>query len=130
MKCPEWLGLLECSVFYFPSEYTTAFPILWFCLNITVKFDDTTDPANYRPISTLSSFRKVFEKLIYNQLYRFLEKYSILYKYQFGFSKGYSTEQAILEITDSLKKFVTYGLFLDFSKVFYTINNDILLSKL
>ena len=50
---------------------------------------DATDLANYRPISTLSSFRKGFEKLIYNQLYNFLEKYSILYKYQFGFRKGY-----------------------------------------
>ena len=67
------------------------------------KSGDAIDPANYRPISTLSSFRKVFEKLIYSQLYNFLEKYSILYKYQFRFRKGYSTEQAILEITDSLK---------------------------
>ena len=99
------------------------------------KSGDATDPANYRPISTLSSFRKVFEKLIYNQLYNFLEKYSILYKYQFGFRKGYSTEQAILEITDSLKKaidkkLITYGLFLDFSKEFGTVNHDIVLSKL
>ena len=91
-----------------------------------------TDRANYRPISTLSSFSKVFEKLTYNQLYNFLEKYSILYKYQFGFRKGYSTEQAILEITDSLKKaidkkLITYGLFLDFSKEFGTVNHDIVL---
>ena len=84
---------------------------------------DATDPANYRPISTLSSFRKGFEKLIYNQLYNFLEKYSILYKYQFEFRKGYSTEQAMG------KKLVTYGLFLDFSKPFDPINH-ILLSKL
>ena len=37
------------------------------------KSGDATDPANYRPISTLSSFSKVFEKLIYNQLCNFLE---------------------------------------------------------
>ena len=70
------------------------------------KNGDATDPANYRPISTLPSFSQVLEKLIYNQLYNFLEKCSILYKYQFGFRKGYSTEQAILEITESPKKAV------------------------
>ena len=40
---------------------------------------------------------------MYNQLSDFLEKENILFKHQFGFRKNYSTEQAILELTDDLK---------------------------
>ena len=75
----------------------------------------TTDPC----IVTLSFFSKVLERLIFNQLDLFLEKNDNIYKHQFGFKKGYSTEQAILEITDNLNsaiynKQITCGLFLYF----------------
>ena len=67
------------------------------------KNGNTTDPNNYRPISILSPFSKVLEKIVHDQMLLFLEKHKILFPYQFGFRKGYSTEQAILEITDNIK---------------------------
>jgi len=43
--------------------------------------------TNYRPISLLSDFSKVFESLIYNRIYGFLDKYTILFASQYGFHK-------------------------------------------
>ena len=76
----------------------------------------------------------MLERLIYNQLECYLTKNKIIFDYQFGFRKGYSTEQAILEITDRLKseidnKKITDGLFLDFSKAFDKVDYKILLAK-
>ena len=89
----------------------------------------------YRPISTLYSFAQIFEKLVYLQVSTCLEKYDIPNKFQFGFRKGRSTEQAIVEISDNLKKAIdnnlyTCGVFLDFAKAFDTVNHQILVKEI
>ena len=50
---------------------------------------------NYRPVSTLPVFSKIFEKIIYKRLYNFLIAKNVLYDKQFGFRKNHSTSHAI-----------------------------------
>ena len=77
------------------------------------------EPENYRPIAIISSFSKVLEKLVYDQVASFPEKRSILYEFQFGHRKGQSTEHAILETIDNFKtaldhNMLTCGIFFNF----------------
>ena len=66
------------------------------------KKGDKDKPGNYRPISLLSIFDKVLEKLMFNRMYSFLLQNDILYKYQFGFRKGFSTSLALIELLDTI----------------------------
>ena len=59
---------------------------------------------NYRPISLLPSISKVFERIVYNQLYSYLTTNGILFKSQYGFRKSHSTETAAIELTDTLRQ--------------------------
>ena len=92
-------------------------------------------PGNYRPISLLNVIDKILEKIMYTRLYSHLQANSLLYDYQFGFRKNYSTILALLEVTDSIYQNLDegklgVGIYLDLQKAFDTVNHDILLYKL
>jgi hypothetical protein len=120
---------LSLSQGIFPNELKTA------KVTPIYKANKAEEISNYRPVSVLSTFSKIFERVFYNRLEKFLACENILYKYQFGFRKNHSTYMAITILLDEItkafnKEEIVVGIFLDFKKAFDTIDHKILKSKL
>jgi hypothetical protein len=90
--------------------------------------------SNYRPISLLTSFSKIFEKVMYEKLYQHLIDNNILVNEQFGFRTYSSTDKATCKLLNKIlnalnNKLMVRGTFCDLEKVFDCVNH-ILLCKL
>jgi len=91
--------------------------------------------ANYRPISLLTSFSKVFERIIYDRLLKHIETNNIFAAEQFGFRTSSSTEKASFKLSDDILNALNNismvgGIFCDVQKAFDSVNHNILTNKI
>jgi hypothetical protein len=99
------------------------------------KKKDKKKLENYRPIALLSVFSKIAERIIFNQIYDFIEREHILAKEQNGFRKNKSTTTAIYQLTKTVtenvdKRIPICALYMDLSKAFDFVDHTRLLEKL
>ena len=118
---------------------SSTFPDSWKLANVTPIFkkEDKQLVKNYRPISLLPICGKIFEKLIFNSLYSYLNSNNLITPNQSGFRPGDSCPNQLLFLVNEIHKafenpkcLELRAVFLDISKAFDKVWHDGLLFKL
>ena len=108
---------------------TSAFPAIWkiTCISVIPKVLNPSQLKDYRPVPILPIISKIYKKLILQQMTEFIEKQLIYHKYQSGYRKNHSATTLLMKLYDNIKTSmnkseITSTIFLDYSKVFDSIN--------
>lgn len=99
------------------------------------KKGDRKDLHNYRPISILPCFSKIFETILVSRIYKYLESNQLIDQAHSGFIKNRSTNRAIFQSISGIiqglsEKQKTAGMFVDLTKAFDSISHKVLYAKL
>ena len=118
---------------------TSIYPDIWKLANVIPIFKkgDKQSINNYRPVSLLPICGKIFEKIIFNNLYSYLNVNNLITKNQSGFRPGDSSTNQLLYLVNEIhqafenpKSLEVRAVFLDFSKAFDKVWHDGLIFKL
>ncbi|XP_065056335.1 uncharacterized protein LOC135684631 [Rhopilema esculentum] len=125
------------SFLFITSIETSQFPDAWKVSRITSIFKDgdRTEKSNNRPISVLPVISKLFEKLVFNQLYQYLKENGLFTSDQAGFLRLHSTQTCLLKISDEWYNGLDLGklvglVFIGLKKAFDTVDHDVICKKL
>ena len=114
------ISVLGTGVFPNRLKYAIVKPIF--------KKGNKQEISNYKPISLLTTFSKIFEKLIYARLHAHIDMNNILVPEQYGFRTHSSTEQAAFTLINSIltamnNNHIVGGIFCDLQKAFDCVNH-------